>query len=210
MFNTIKHLVFRSNIWALVIDRVYRKIFEGLANYFESLRSWLDLIWLDMFPESTRELLRWESLFDLPETGLSDYYQRQRLAGAWQQTGGSHPDYLTDVLHGAGFPQLFVYDFWCGIDSSGDPIVRDPNAYVAVGAYVLPYITSADPNDPLPPVGTALADSDAWPFFMYVGPDPINAANPALVPAERKRELEILIEKIKPAQLWTVIYADFY
>ena len=208
MFKLIGHLLTRSQAWRISHAGNLRNLFLGFGDYLDGLRLWVDRVWLDAFPEHTRELDAWDRMFGLPSEGRDISLRRQRLAGAWRQTGGATPEYLSEILHWAGFNNLYVYHFWCGVSSTtGIPISRDPNAYKALGAYILREITTLGEYVETG-TATALADPTTWPFFMYVGPLPLEDG-PAEVPAYRRRELETMINKIKPAQLWTVMNVDY-
>lgn len=131
-----KHLLPRARAWSITIAGPLRQFFEGLAASIGApVRLYLDLILLDLFPDTTRELELWEAQFDLRYTsGLTEAARRERLAGAWQALGGQSPRYIQDTLRGAGF-DVYVHEWWVpgseaapGIHAA--PVVRNPFSYL--------------------------------------------------------------------------------
>ncbi len=119
-----KHLLPRGKAWRLTIDKPLRQFFEGLSMaLLDDAREHIDLVYLDLFPEYTRELDAWELQWNLPNTGLSDADRRTRLAARWAAKGGQSPRYIQDTLQAEGFP-VFVHDWW--VPASNPPVARNP------------------------------------------------------------------------------------
>jgi hypothetical protein len=126
-FRQLVHLLPRAIAWQLTVDKSLRRLFEGLASASANLRDFVDLTWLDAFPETTRELDRWEAQFGLqPAAGATESARRLGYAAAWAAQGGQSPRYLQDVVQAAGFP-LFVHEWW--VPGSDPPVARDPHPY---------------------------------------------------------------------------------
>jgi len=119
-----KHLLPRGKAWRLTIDKPLRRFFEGLSlALLDTTRQYIDLVWLDMFPETTRALDAWELQWGLPNTGLSEADRRTRLAGRWAAKGGQSPRYIQDTLQSEGFP-VYIHDWWV---PGSDPVeARNP------------------------------------------------------------------------------------
>lgn len=100
MFRTLRHLLPTGQGFWITLDKTLRQIFEGVSESFDDARDYIDLIWLDMFPEHTRELVAWEQAFGLKsgEGTLTEQERRDRLAGLWAAQGGQDPRYLQDTL----------------------------------------------------------------------------------------------------------------
>jgi hypothetical protein len=125
------HLLPRGRPFRMVIDRPIRQFFEALSNALVDItRDYFDQIFLDMFPQTTRELTAWELQWGLPDTGMTTQARRDRLAGRWAAQGGQSPRYIQDTLQGAGF-DVYVHEWW--IPGSDPPIARNPNAIVNPG-----------------------------------------------------------------------------
>lgn len=106
-----KHLLPRARAWRVTIDKTLRRFFEGLAGVGADVRSFLDLVWLDLFPETTRELSEWEKQFGLRDTALTEAQRRDRLAATWRALGGQDPRYIQDTLRDNGF-DVYVHEWW--------------------------------------------------------------------------------------------------
>lgn len=124
---TFQHLLPRARAWRITVDKTLRQFFEGLSEQPAAIRTWLDLIWWDIFPDTTREIAEFEAQFGLvPNVGDSDETRTDRIAAAWAAQGGQDPSYIQTILQAAGFTDLYVHDFW----SSALPYVPlDPRDY---------------------------------------------------------------------------------
>lgn len=140
-FRIFQHLLPRSSAWSLTIDRYLRKFFLGLSEQPALTKTFIDQVYLDLFPETTRELNEWERQFGLPLTDVSlgdahpDVVSGRLLLDAeWKATGGQSPSYIQGVLRAAGF-DVYVHEWW----ASGPPYVaRDPRDYTdqpLIGSY---------------------------------------------------------------------------
>lgn len=205
--------------------RFIDRFFEGLAAPFVSVRKFVDDVYLDLFPASTREISEWENQFGLTAAG-SDDDRRDNIAAAWQSQGGQSPRYLQDVLQAAGF-DVFVHEWF----SSGPPYVaRDPRLHTNVPLYGLTQCGEA-----LAQCGEELAVCDNslsneagyfdnlnltqqapppvpsnpvfWPFFIYWGAAVF--PNKANVPSARRGEFERLLLKLDPNQQWIVTLVNY-
>jgi hypothetical protein len=131
LFNNIRHLLPRGRAWRVTIDKSLRRFFEGLGEFFSDIVEFLDLVWLDLFPASTRELDAWEAQFGLQGADLTEQERRDRLAGTWQAVGGQSISYLQGVLQGRGF-NVYFHDWW------------EPGTEPAIGS-----TAAAEPRNPL-------------------------------------------------------------
>lgn len=129
MFYTLKHLLPRTTPLNLTAARKFRQFFEALAEAYTDVREFIDLVWLDMFPEHTRELTAWEQAFGLQRLDLTTEERRERLAGLWTAQGGQDPKYIQDTLQAAGF-DVYVHEWW-ETPAASPPVCRNP--YTAMG-----------------------------------------------------------------------------
>lgn len=232
MFSTFQHLLPRALAWRTTIETNLRRYIAGLAAFAGDVRTFLDLVYLDLLPPTTRELPAWEQQFALPGTG-TEASRRLRLAAAWAAQGGQSPDYIQSVLHAAGFTTVFLHEWW----SSGPPFVaRDPRDYTTqplIGFYqcessspwecfdpqpgetLAPHCDDSLANEPgylvnldltrraPPPVPS---DPARWPYFLYFAGEVF----PELAPVDAARidELKALLLQICPTQQWLVLLVD--
>jgi len=143
----ITHLLPNARAWRITINKTLRQFFEGLASSVTPFKSYLDLIWLDIFPSTTRELDAWEKQFGLLDYGLTEQQRRDRLDATWKAFGGQSPRYIQDTLQAAGF-NVYVHEWWepivgrpNGGSINGDvtPVVRNPNDYLDDGTGGIPF-----------------------------------------------------------------------
>jgi hypothetical protein len=148
-----QHLLPRSEAWKITVDKTLRQFFVGLAIQPAAIRTYIDEIWEDAFPETTRELAAWERQFGIENYG-DTATRRLALAGEWAATGGQSPAYIQTVLHAAGFDNIFVHEWWESVDPW---VARDPRDYTdqpLIGTFQCTGYTSGPPFD----LGDALDD----------------------------------------------------
>ncbi len=194
----IQHLLPDAAAWRITLAKTLRKFFEGLAGFFAFPREFIDLVFWDFHPDTTRELERWEAQFGIPSNGSEDT-RRERIAASWLTRGGQSKAYIEGVLASYGFTGVYLHEWW----ASGPPYVaRDPHLVTQLPSSGLPpgYIVNKTRSGELPP--PIPVDSARYPYFLYIG----GATYPssAQIPLSRRDELEALILRIAPAQHWLV------
>jgi len=107
----LQHLLPNARAWRTTVDKQLRQFFDGLAATGDNVKSFFDLVWLDVFPQTTRELDAWEDQFGLRDTGTTEQERRNRLDATWKALGGQDPRYIQDTLRGAGF-DVYVHQWW--------------------------------------------------------------------------------------------------
>jgi len=205
--------------------RAIDRLFDGLAKPYASARAFIDDVYLDIFPPSTRELAAWETQFAL-EPAPTPAERVAALEAAWLATGGQSPRYLQDIAQAAGF-DVYVHEWW---ESTSPAVARDPRDHTqqplegtvqcgeplaqcgepdALCNNLLANETGYIVNDRLSPIAPPPVPSDpeTWPYFLYWGgetfPDRVS------IPANRRRELERLLLRHCPAQQWLVMLVDY-
>jgi hypothetical protein len=125
-FRIFQHLLPDGRAWRLTIAKTLRSFFEGLAGGPEDAVQFVDDVYGDLNPETTRELVEWEKQFGLQPNG-DEATRRLALAAEWAANGGQSPSYIQGVLHTAGYTQLFVHEWW--EDGAPPYVARDPRDY---------------------------------------------------------------------------------
>lgn len=224
----LQHLLPDGLAWrTTIIGKALRKFLDGLSTSFESARDYIDLVYTDRLPTSTRALDEWEAQFGLTAAS-TDAARRLALASAWSAQGGQSPRYLQDTVRAAGF-DVYLHEWW--VPPNVDPrTARDPRTYTTQ-----PLIGTVQCGEPLAQCGepTALCnrflanepgylvnrnltneapppvpdDPATWPYFLYWGGETF--PNPAVIPASRRAEFEQLILRICPAHLWLVTLVEY-
>jgi hypothetical protein len=135
MFNSIRHLLPRAKAWSITIGKRLRQFFQGLGNGLNGFRNFVDLIWLDIFPDTTRELTAWEIQFGIIDDGtLTEADRRIRLNTAWKLHKINTREQVEAVLQDAGF-NVYVHEWWvpgteAAIGVYGAATPRNPNQYI--------------------------------------------------------------------------------
>lgn len=145
-FRIFQHLLPNAKAWRLTIDKKLRQFFQGLSGIGSDINNFFDLVWLDIFPDTTRELTKWEGEFGLLDTLTDEQERRDRLAAAWKALGGQSPRYIQDTLQSAGF-DVYVHEWWVpgtepDVDVSGPATARNPFTYLNDGTVVVQYFSS--------------------------------------------------------------------
>ena len=136
-FRIFQHLLPNARAWRLVIDKQLRQFFEGLSGTGSDLKLFIDQVWLDIFPASTRQLSEWEQQFGLTGNITDEQERRDRLDATWKALGGQDPRYIEDTLRNAGF-DVYVHEWW-QLPVVGSPVPRNPLTYLNDGASPVQY-----------------------------------------------------------------------
>jgi hypothetical protein len=142
-----QHLLPTGEAWRTTVEKTLRSFFAGLAIPPTAVRTYVDEVWEDAFPSTTRELTEWQRQFGLEVSG-NIAEQRTALEGEWAATGGQSPHYIQTVLHTAGFDNIFVHEWWESVDPW---VARDPRDYTdqpLIGTFQCTGYTSGPPFDP--------------------------------------------------------------
>ena len=110
-FRVYEHLLPKARAFHTFSGKRLTQLFEGLVSLPEDARKYFDDVYLDVFPQTTRELDAWEEQFGLPDTGLTEQQRRDRVEAAWKALGGQDPRYIQDTLQAAGF-DVYVHEWW--------------------------------------------------------------------------------------------------
>lgn len=110
-FRMFTHLLPNARAWRLTIDKKLRQFFEGLTGLGSDIKDFVDSVWEDIYPATTREITRYEKQFGLSNTPLTEQQRRDRLDATWKALGGQDPRYIQDTLQNNGF-NVFVHEWW--------------------------------------------------------------------------------------------------
>lgn len=230
-FRIFQHLLPDATAWRTTIEKRLRRFFEGLAGGPADARAFVDEVYDDLHPDTTRELSAWEQQFGLSGRG-SEAERRRILDTAWKAMGGQSPHYLQSIVRAAGF-DLYVHEGWIP-GTAGPPgppaVVRDPRLYTQVP--MIGTVQCGEPwalcgerramantwlaNDPrylvnlnLTPVAPPPIPNDDpnnpefWQHFIYFGGP--NFGDEAVILESRRADLEELLLKICPTHAWIVL-----
>ena len=172
-FRIFQHLLPNAKAWRLTATKKLRQFFEGLTGIGDDVRTFFDNVWLDIFPETTRQIPEWEAQFGLPDTVEGEQAKRDRLLAAWRAQGGQDPTYIQETLQAAGF-NVFIHEFW-ELPRTTPPTVRNPLDFLNDGTGQINYVMNdgalaANDGNPeandgasLDPTGFVLVNKDFVP-----------------------------------------------
>jgi len=234
-----KHLLPRARAWKITIKKQLREFFEGLSGFPEAVKLFFDLIFGDIFPQTTRELDKWEKQFNLSNSALSDADRRTALDAAWKALGGQDPRYIQDSLQAAGFP-VYIHEWWVpgtepAVGVHGCVTPRNPLQFVTPEEGTIGGMDCGEPlaecgepsaecgNPKLDGVGILLVNkigykdnyieyqvpSDSATWPYFLYIAGVDINDVVSIPANRRDEFETLCLKICPAQQWLVLMVNY-
>lgn len=154
--NVFKHLLPTGRAWRLTVDKNLRSFFDGLSGAPADARTYIDDVYDDLGPDTTRELDAWEDQFALPSTQLTEAQRRARLDATWKALGGQSPRYIQDTLQAAGF-DVYVHEWWTPsvAHPAGGSVNSDVNgpllldgSWILDGTFFLSGIKTPTPKNP--------------------------------------------------------------
>ena len=123
-FDAIKLLFPRARAFELFITSIKRKIIKAFSALPEDIRHNAELVYMDLFPESTRVPEKWEETFAIYFTAGELSKRREIIDSLWKiNTGGQSPDYLEQILRGID-DAIRVFDNNPVTDPRGGRLVR--------------------------------------------------------------------------------------
>ncbi len=108
-FKVFKLLSPRSNAFWLFIQKKFTQFIEGLTALPADFRQYIDEIWLDIFPLTTRSPELWEKQWGIITPALDDETRRMNIDTLWKLSGGQDENYIETTLRNAGF-DVFVHE----------------------------------------------------------------------------------------------------
>jgi hypothetical protein len=125
-FRQLVHLLPRGLAWRITSSKTLAKLLTAFSQGPSDIRDAIDLVWLDAFPDTTRELSRWESQFGLT-TASTDSARRLQISTAWSAQGGQSLSYLEGIVRAAGF-DVHLYEWWT-LPETSPRVAHDPRSY---------------------------------------------------------------------------------
>ena len=160
LFKTIIKLFPRSKAFRAFVDTSFRKLVKAITAVPDDERKQLDLIYADIFPDTTREVERWEKQFGIIFTaGYSLAIRRSLLDSFWKiKRGGQSDTYLQGLLQKIDSKILVVENI-----PVGNPRVSN-TAYTAIDGNSTMYDGGKNAID-----GRYIGDSDFVPTVLRNG-----------------------------------------
>jgi hypothetical protein len=102
-FNIFKTLLPKSEAFSIIIQKWLTKFFEGLTAIPDDFRTFIDNIYMDLFPFDTRSPELWEEQFGIRIISSNDTTRRTNIDIQWKLKGGQSAKYIQDKLQDAGY-----------------------------------------------------------------------------------------------------------
>ena len=112
-FRIFQHLLPRSKAWSLTADKFLRRFFAGLSEEPTRAREFVDLVFNDQWPESTRELDEYERQHGIVYPASDEATRRLALAAEFQATGGQSSTSPSGSRNALNFAVLARYVDFC-------------------------------------------------------------------------------------------------
>jgi uncharacterized protein YmfQ (DUF2313 family) len=98
-FDAVKELFPRSRAFQLFVDNKKYKLIEALCELPENVRREGELVYFDLFPDTTRHPEKWEKAFAFFFAG-AEYEKRRAIIDSMWKTinGGQSAQFLQDLL----------------------------------------------------------------------------------------------------------------
>ena len=227
-FKAFKALLPRSKAFNIIQNSQLRKLFEGLAVLPEDVRTEMEKVYMDLFPDSTRALTEWENQFQV--LFANEQYGDTRkgfLKALWKANeGGQTAEYLQGLLQKVN-PGIKIYEN-CPVKNP-----RDANAvFICMCNYQTMYCGSptgmcgykAGDSGFMPSViindsETAYDipnETDYWENCFFVCASVVKNSRNEIIYCRKlsvnkiwKPYIEYLILKVKPVQTAAVIFIDW-
>lgn len=113
----IQHLLPQAKAWSLSVDRTLRRLFVGISSAPDDAKEFVDLVWEDVYPSTTRELAAWEEQHGLL-AGPTEDDRIASLDAEWKATGGQSLYYIQTQLRASGF-DVYVHPPWIANRTAG-------------------------------------------------------------------------------------------
>jgi hypothetical protein len=103
-FDAVKTLFPRAHAFELFIDNNKRKLVEALSVLPDNIRTEIEKIYFDLFPDTTRFPDKWENIFSIYLTSAEYEKRRNIIDSLWKIISGDQgTNFLQQVLRGIDF-----------------------------------------------------------------------------------------------------------
>jgi hypothetical protein len=226
-FDAVKELFPRSRAFQLFVDNKKYKLIEALCELPENVRKEGELVYFDLFPETTRYPEKWEKVFALFFTS-AEYEKRRAIIDSMWKTinGGQSAQFLQDLLQRidenirvienvpvSNPRHSSVVDLCvCGHRSmrcgNRKAVCNYRRGNIGFTPTIIQNDATADYNIPF--------DADYWEFCFFVCKSAVRNQRgqilyiePLQIDAVWRNYVEYLILKIKPVQSTAIVFIDW-
>lgn len=102
-FNIFKSLLPKAEAFTIIIQKWITKFIKGLTALPDDFRKYIDNIFMDLFPLTTRSPELWEDQWGIRIISDNDTIRRNTIDINWKLKGGQSARYIQDALQDAGY-----------------------------------------------------------------------------------------------------------
>jgi len=226
-FDAVKILFPRSRAFELFVKNLKYKLIQALCALPKNVRKEAELVYFDLFPETTRYPEKWEKVFALYFTKREYEKRRKIIESMWRIIyGGQSAQFLQDILQCID-PQIKVieniptsnprHSSVVELSVNGHRAMRNGNRRAVNGFRRgnIGFIPTIIQNDATSDY-TIPFDSDFWETCFYVCGGVVRSSykqilyvEPIKINAVWRNYIEYIILKIKPLQTTAIIFIDW-
>lgn len=227
-FNAIKILLPRAKAFDLTQDSKLKSFFKGLAVLPDDVKKETELVYMDLFPESTRAMDEWEKQFSVlfADEQYGDM-RRGILTSLWQaNSGGQSLKYLEKLLQNISVDiRLFennpvknprdanaVFGCMCGQKQAVCGNKKLNCGYKDGDSEFMPTVIRND-SDQLYDIPV---DESFWENYFFVAKNVVYNSRKEIIYCQKlyldakwKAFVEYLILKVKPVHMGALIFIDY-
>jgi hypothetical protein len=226
-FDAVKNLFPRSRAFQLFVDNKKYKLVKALCELPENVRREGELVYFDLFPDTTRYPEKWEKVFALFFTQAEYEKRRDIIDSMWKTIGGGQSaSFLEDMLRRiddnirvienvptsnprhSSIVDLCV----CGHRSmrcgNNKAVCNFRRGNIGFTPTIIQNDATADYNIPF--------DTDYWEFCFFICKSAVRNQRgqilyiePLEIDAVWRNYVEYLILKIKPVQSTAIVFIDW-
>ena len=226
-FDAVKELFPRSRAFQLFTENKKYKMVKALCELPENVRKEAELVYFDLFPDTTRYPEKWEKIFALFFTKAEYEKRRAIIDSMWKGiSGGQSAQFLQDLLQCIDSNIRIIenvptsnprHSSIVDLSVNGQKTMRCGNrkavcSYRRGNVDFIPTIiqndATADYNIPL--------DASYWDFCFYVCKSAVRNSfgkifyiEPLQLDSVWRNYVEYLILKIKPVQSTAIVFIDW-
>lgn len=226
-FDAVKSLFSQSRAFELFVDNNKRKLIKGLSFLPERIRKEAELVYFDLFPDTTRVPEKWEKVFAIFFTEEEIAKRRDILDSLWKiNNGGQNTEFLEEILQKIdGSIRVFENTPLRNPRDSNIAYfsVCDYKTMVCDNMYAVCDYKHGDENflpivliNDISSVYSVPNDPDYWEMCFFVCKSLIRNDKNEILYIERlvidkiwKNYIEYLILKIKPVQSTAVLFIEW-
>jgi hypothetical protein len=226
-FEVFKNLFPLSRAFELFVNNSKRKLIKGLSFLAEDIRREAELVYFDLFPDTTRFPEKWEKTFAVLFTSGELVKRRNILESLWKiNSGGQSAVFLQEILQGISESILIIENVpVCDPRSTlsvrvavcGNKVMRCGNRLARCNAHLSngAFIPSMLRNDIIE-FYSLPDDRRYWAFCFYVCRNVYRNGNNEILHVEKirlniiwKNYVEYLILKTKPVHSTAIIFIEW-